>query len=79
MEMQFLTLLKSHNDFMDWRELWFPGADDLSEPDHFPCYATSECVDWEDVEEEGDCKGDALFAPHFLYHDDVEEMLENLE
>ena len=79
MEMQFLTLLKDHNAWLDWSELWFGGTEGIDEPTHFPCYATSENVDFEDKDEEGDMKGDALFAPHFLYHDDVEAMLENLE
>lgn len=79
MEMQFLTLLKDHNDLIDWFALWFDGGEGVDEPTHFPCYATSECVCYSDLEEEGDCKGDAMFCPHFLYHDDVEAMLENLE
>ena len=77
MEMNFLTLLKDHNDWMDWVELWFDSAEGMAEPEQFPCYAASECVDFEDKDEEGDVKGDALFAPHFLYLKDVEEMLEN--
>jgi hypothetical protein len=79
MEMKFLTLLKDNNDWLDWLELWFGDAEGVDEPENFPCYVNCECVSFEDKDEEGDCKGEAMFAPHFLYHKDVEEMLENLE
>jgi hypothetical protein len=73
MEMKFLTLLNNHNDLMDWFELWFgEDTEGLEEPKEFPCYASSECVDYDDED-------NALFAPHYIYIDDVKEMLDNLE
>lgn len=78
MEYKFITLLKDHNDWMDWIENRYTESEGVEEPEHFPCYVIDECVGFEDVEE-GDNKGAALFAPHFLYRDEVEEMLENLE
>lgn len=76
--MEFITLLKSHNDWMDWIDGRYISEEGVAEPEHYPCYVIDEVVAFEDIEE-GDGKGDPMFAPHFLYHDDVEEMLENLE
>lgn len=72
MEMQFLTLIKDHNDFMDWVECWgYENCENLDEPKEFPCYASDELVGYEDNE--------PLFWPRFLYLEEIKEMLDNLE
>jgi len=78
MEMQFLTLLNDNNDWIDWAELWFGELEGLETPVEFPCYASHECIGFDDLETEGDCMGDALFWPTFLYEKDVREMLERM-
>lgn len=79
MEMEFLTLLNNYNDWLDWAMLWFPEAEGLEEPKSFPCYVNFECIGFDDLEVEDDCKGEAIFWPHFLYLKDVKEMLDNLD
>lgn len=76
--MQFLTLLNDNNDWIDWAELWFGELEGLETPEEFPCYASHECIGFDDLETEGDYMGDALFWPTFLYEKDVREMLDKL-
>jgi hypothetical protein len=78
MEMKFLTLLPDNNAWIDWYEFYFGSAEGLDYPSEFPCYVGFECIGYDDKDEEGDCKGDALFWPHFLYYNDVEAMFEKL-
>ena len=72
MEYKFITLLKGHNDWMDWITGYYTESEGIDEPEHFPCYVIDECCNYNE-------QGEALFAPHFLYRDEVEEMLDNLE
>lgn len=76
MEMQFLTLLADNNDWIDWISGRYVDSEGIDEPKEFPCYVADECIGWADKDKEGDYKGDALFAPHFLYLEDLEDMLE---
>ena len=76
--MEFITLLKSHNDWMDWIDNRYTDIEGVPEPASYPCYVIDELVAFEDIEE-GDGQGSPMFNPLFLYHDDVEAMLENLE
>lgn len=72
MEYKFITLLANNNTWLDWIDNHYTDNEGVAEPEHFPCYVIDECCDYNE-------EGEALFAPHFLYHDDVEQMLENLE
>jgi len=78
MDYEFITLLPDNNAWIDWIDGRYTESEGINGPKEFPCYVIDEVVAFEDIEE-GDGKGDPLFAPHFLYHKDVAEMLENLE
>ena len=80
MDYEFLTLLENLNDWLDWLMLWYgDNTEGLEEPKEFPCYVIDELVAYVDKDEKDDFKGEPLFWPHFLYLNDVKQMLDNLE